>query len=87
MHLCHFKKIFYLFIHERHRERGRDIGRGKEGESDFLQGAQCETHPENLGSCPELKADAQPLSHPDVPNSVILSHPGLWNFDKAALGN
>ena len=24
-----FKKIFYLFIHERHRERGRDIGRGR----------------------------------------------------------
>ena len=23
------KKIFYLFIHERHRERGRNIGRGR----------------------------------------------------------
>ena len=25
-----FKKIFYLFIHERHRERDRYIGRGRE---------------------------------------------------------
>ena len=24
-----FFKRFYLFIHERHRERGRDIGRGR----------------------------------------------------------
>ena len=24
-----FKKRFYLFIHERHRERDRDIGRGR----------------------------------------------------------
>ena len=24
-----FKKRFYLFIHERHRERGRDTGRGR----------------------------------------------------------
>ena len=24
-----FKNIFYLLIHERHREKGRDIGRGK----------------------------------------------------------
>ena len=25
--LSFFSSIFYLFIHERHRERGRDIGR------------------------------------------------------------
>ena len=33
-----FKKIFYLFIHE--REKGRDTGRGKAG---FMQRAQCGT--------------------------------------------
>ena len=27
-----FKKRFYLPIHERHRERGRDIGRGRHHE-------------------------------------------------------
>ena len=25
----YLKKIFYLFIHKRHRERGRDTGRGR----------------------------------------------------------
>ena len=33
-----FKNIYCLFIHERHRERGRD----KEGEAGSSQGARCE---------------------------------------------
>ena len=46
---------FYPFIHERHRERGRDTGRGR---SRLPIGS-----PKYLESCPELQADAQPLSH------------------------
>ena len=45
-------KRFYLFIHDRHRERGRDIVGGEAG---------------TLGPHPELKADDQPLNHPGVP--------------------
>ena len=41
-----------------------------EGEAVFLRGARCGTRSQDHdpGSCPELKADAQPLSHPDVPD-------------------
>ena len=49
------------------RERGKDIGRGRL----TLQGAQCETRSWALGSHPELKADAQPLNHPGVPDEVF----------------
>ena len=54
---CPTKSIFlkiYLFFHERHRERGRDTGRGR---SRLLVRIPI------LGSHPEPKADAQPLSH------------------------
>ena len=60
-----FKKIFHLFIYERHREKGRDTGRGRSrlpwGEPD------AGLDPRTLGSHPEPKADAQPLSHPGIP--------------------
>ena len=35
-----------------------------EGEAISLQGARCGLDPRTLGSPSELKADAQPLSHP-----------------------
>ena len=58
-----------LFIYERHRERGRDIHRGR---SRLPQGSSMwDLNPE-LGSRPEPKADAQPLSHPGVPFTRIL---------------
>ena len=44
------------------RERGRDIDI-----AGSPQGARCATGSPDPGSCPELKADAQPLSHPGVP--------------------
>ena len=45
---------FYLFFHEKHTER----------EAGSLQEARCGTRSQIQGSCPEPKADTQPLSHP-----------------------
>ena len=70
------KKI--LFIHDRHTERGRDIGRGKKqapcGEPDMG------LDPRIPGSWPEPKADAQPLSHPGAPILRFLWERQLWRF-------
>ena len=44
----------------RDTERGRDIGRGR---SRLPVGL----NPRTPGSCPEPKADAQPLNHPGIP--------------------
>ena len=41
-----------------------------EGEAGSLQGAGCGTRSWDLGSLPEPKAGAQPLSHPGVPDCV-----------------
>ena len=59
-HHC-FLKI--LFIHERHRsgDRGRWRSRLYAGSPNIG------LHPRTLGSCLELKADAQPLNHPGTP--------------------
>uniref|UniRef100_A0A8C0LK84 ATP-binding cassette sub-family A member 17-like n=1 Tax=Canis lupus dingo TaxID=286419 RepID=A0A8C0LK84_CANLU len=62
--LFFYKKI--LFIHERHRERSRDTGRGR---SRLLRGGRCSTQSQDPGSHPGPKADAQLLSHPGVPKS------------------
>ena len=44
------------------------------GEAGSLHGAQCGTRSQDPGSRPELKADAQALSHPGVPSiTSILS--------------
>ena len=56
-------KISFLVIHERHRDTGRGRGRSRLfGEPD------AGLDPRIRGSCPEPKADAQPLSHPGVPD-------------------
>ena len=63
-----FKKRFYLFIHERYRERQRHRQREKQtpcGEPD------AGLNPRTLGSPPEPKEDAQPLSHPGIPNFLL----------------
>ena len=77
--LLYFFKRFYLFIHERHRERQRHMQREKQtpcGEPD------AGLNPRAPGSRPELKADAQPLSHVGAP-LVPFSFPRLrdteWN--------
>ena len=56
------------------RHRDRDIGRGR---GRFLAGSGMDSIP-RLGSCPELKADAQPLNHPGVPVFICLQA-GLVN--------
>ena len=43
-----------------------------EGEAVSLWGALCGTQSPTLGSQPELKADAQLLSHPGVPETTFL---------------
>ena len=58
-----FLKIFYLFIHERHRERGRNIGR----ERSRLHEPDVGLDPGTPGSHPGPKAGAQLLSHSGVP--------------------
>ena len=61
-----FLKIFFLFIHERHREEA-------EKEAGSLQGARCGTLSRTPGSCPEPKADTQPLIHPGIPTVLFNS--------------
>ena len=67
-----FLKIFYLFIHERQTERGRDTGRGRSRlpvvEPDVGLG------PRTWKSCPEPKADTQPLSQPGAPISSFFKN-------------
>ena len=50
------------------RERGRDKQREKQAP---YRDPDVGLDPGTLGSCLELKADAQPLSHPGVPNLGI----------------
>ena len=54
----------YLFIHERHRERQRCRQTEKQAP---CREADAGLDPRTLGSCPEPKAEAQPLSYPGVP--------------------
>ena len=56
-----FFKRFYIFIHERHRKRGRDTGRRR---SRLPAGLP---DPWTPRSCPGPKADTQLLSRPGVP--------------------
>ena len=56
---------FYRFIHERHRERGRERHRQREMQTPRRE-PDVGLDPGTVGSCPEPKADAQPLSHPGV---------------------
>ena len=65
----YFVLRFYLFIHERQRERGRDIGRER---SRLLTESPMQDSIPGPGSCPEPKADAQPLSHSVVPTATFL---------------
>ena len=68
------KKRFYLFIHERHGERGRDIGRGR---SRLLVGSPMQN------SIPgPLSQRAQPLSHPGTPDFFLMGTGNDWSGGK-----
>ena len=56
----------YLFICERHTERGRDIHRQREKQAPHRE-PDAGLDPRTLGSCPEAEAEAQPVSHPGIP--------------------
>ena len=77
MHLKHyiiyqlFKKIFYLFIHERHRERERQRHRQREKQAPCREPV-VGLDPGSPGSGPGLKASAKPLSHQAALNKIFL---------------
>ena len=60
----------YLFIHERHKERGRDTHRQREKQAPYRE-PDVGLDPRTPGSHPEPKADAQPPSHPGVPSEQV----------------
>ena len=62
----YFLKI--LFIHERHRERQRHRQR-KEKQAPCRE-TDVGLDSRTPGSCPGLKAGAQPLSHPGIPDQI-----------------
>ena len=63
----YFFKIFYLFIHERHRESGRQRHRQREKQAPCRE-LDMGLDPGTPGSCPGPKAGAKPLSHPGISN-------------------
>ena len=71
----------YLFM--RDTERGAETQ--AEGEAGAPWGAQCETPSGDLGSHPEPKADAQPLSHPGVPLLVNIFKQLLFLLQRYSL--
>ena len=62
---------FYLLIHERPE---REAETQAEGEAGSCREPDVGLDPRTLGSYPEPKADAQPLSHPGVPWDVIFAN-------------
>ena len=59
----YFLNFIYLFM--RGTERERHTHRQKEKQAPCRE-PDVRLDPETPGSCPELKADAQPLSHPGI---------------------
>ena len=60
--------FFNLFM--RHTERERQRHRQKEKQSPRRE-LDAGLNPGTPGSCPEPKADAQPLSHPGCPKALV----------------
>ena len=66
----------------RDTQKEREAETPAEGEAGSLQGAQCGTQSGIPGSCPEPKADTQPLSHPGIPNYCNSLHSVPHQFVK-----
>ena len=60
-----------MIVTERERERGRDIGRGREAGSMHRE-PDVGFDPGSPGSRPGPKAGAKPLRHPGIPPRVSL---------------
>ena len=58
----------------RDTERERQRHTQAEGAADSMQEPVVGLDPVTPGSCPELKADAQPLSHPGIPTISFKFH-------------
>ena len=54
------------------RDTEREAETQAEGEVGPLWGARCGTQSQDLGSCPEPKADAQSFSHLGIPQKLLL---------------
>ena len=63
------KKYFIIYSQEKQRETQAETQ--VEGEAGSPQGAQWGPRSRIPGLFPEQKADAQPLSHPGVPDTAI----------------
>ena len=78
------QKNFIYFIHERHTERDRDIGRGRSRL--HAQSPMWDSIPGPPGSRLEPKVDAQPLSHPGIPQknfkSTSINMPNLYRRNR-----
>ena len=64
-----FKDFIYLFTRDTERERQRHRQREKQAP---CREPDVGLNPRSPGSCPGLKADAQPLSHPGIPSLLHL---------------
>ena len=62
---------FYLLVHERLRQREKQAP---------CRESDAGLDPRTPGSRPELKADAQPLSHPQVPPCMYFKKTSLKQF-------
>ena len=55
-------------MRDREREREREAETQAKGEADSTQEARCGTRSQDPRITPEPKVDAQPWSHPGIPN-------------------
>ena len=70
MDMIFFKDLFMRDSEREREKRERGAETQVEGEAGSMQGPRWGTQSQIPGSRPELKADAQPLSHPGVPEWI-----------------
>ena len=62
--------LIYLFMRDTQKERERKRQRQREKQAPYRE-PDAGLDPRTPGSRPELKADAQPLSHPGIPLNLF----------------